>query len=73
MPAPPSRDLPERIAHAVEGGPSIPQATFRFGVSPSIAVKLMQRFRESGSTAPARLGGHCHPIVERHERLYGLI
>ena len=55
MPAPLSRDLRERIVRAVESGSSIRQAALRFEVSPSAAVKLMRRFRESGSPAPARL------------------
>jgi putative transposase len=46
MPVPLSRDLRDRIVRAVEGGSSIRQATLRF-VSPSAAVKLMRRFRES--------------------------
>jgi putative transposase len=41
----------------------------RFAVSPSAAVKLMRRFRESGSPAPARFGGHRRPILEPHEAL----
>lgn len=68
MPAPLSRDLRERIVRAVEGGSSIRQAALRFEVSPSAAVKLMRRFRQSGSPAPARFGGHRRPIHEPHER-----
>lgn len=63
MPAPLSRDLRERIVRAVEGRSSIRQAALRFDVSPSAAVKLMRRFRQSGSSAPARLGGHRRPIL----------
>ncbi len=69
MPAPLSRDLRDRIVRAVEGGSSIRQAALRFAVSPSAAVKLMRRFRASGSPAPARLGGHRRPILEAHEAL----
>jgi transposase len=69
MPAPLSRDLRDRIVRAVEGGSSIRQAALRFAVSPSAAVKLMRRFRESGSPAPARFGGHRRPILEPHEVL----
>ncbi len=43
MPAPLSQDLRERIVRAVEGGSSIRQAASRFDVSPSAAVKLMER------------------------------
>lgn len=55
MPAPLSRDLGERIVHAVAGGSSIRQAALRFDVSPSAAVKLMRRFRQNGSPAPGPL------------------
>jgi putative transposase len=53
----------------VKGGSSIRQAALRFEVSPSAAVKLMRRFRQSGSPAPARFGGHRRPILEPHETL----
>jgi transposase len=69
MPAPLSRDLRERIVRAVEGGSSIRQAALRFEVSLSAAVKLMRRFRQSGSPAPARFGGHRRPVLEPHETL----
>ncbi len=69
MTAPLSRDLRERIVRAVAGGASIRQAALRFEVSPSAAVKLMRRFRQSGSPAPARFGGHRRPILEPHEAL----
>ena len=69
MPAPLSRDLRQRIVRAVEGGSSIRQAALRFDVSPSAAAKLMRRFRQSGSPAPARFGGHRRPILEPHETL----
>jgi transposase len=69
MPAPLSRDLRERIVHAVDGGSSMRQAALRFEVSPSAASKLMRRYRASGSPAPARFGGHRRPILEPHEAL----
>ena len=69
MPAPLSEDLRERIVRAVEKGSSIRQAALRFEVSPSAAVKLMWRVRESGSAAPARFGGHRRPILDEHEAL----
>jgi transposase len=69
MPAPLSGDLRDRIVRAVEAGSSIRQAALRFAVSPSAAVKLMRRVRESGSPAAARFGGHRRPILEAHEAL----
>src|SRR3954463_16104133 len=64
MTAPMSQDLRERIAHAVEAGSSARAAAERFAVSPSAAIKLMQRVRQTGSTAPAKIGGHRRPILE---------
>jgi transposase len=69
MTAPLSRDLRERIVRAVASGASIRQAALRFEVSPSAAVKLMRRVRETGSAAPGRIGGHRRPLLEPHEAL----
>ena len=66
MTAPLSQDLRRRIVRAVEGGSSIRRAAARYEVSPSAAVKLMRRVRETGSTAPARIGGHRRPVLEPH-------
>ena len=67
MPAPISMDLRLRIVRAVERGSSIREAARRFAVSPSAAIKLMQRVRATGSAAPARYGGHRRPLLERYE------
>ena len=64
MTAPLSRDLRERIARTVSDGNSIRQAAERFAVSPSAAIKLMQRVRQTGSTAPAKIGGYRRPVLE---------
>jgi len=74
MPAPMSMDLRARIVRAVEGGSSIRAAARRFAVSPSAAIKLMQRVRTTGSAAPARYGGHRRPLLAPHEAaLRGLV
>jgi transposase len=62
-----SLDLRRRIVGAVEGGSSIREAARRFAVSPSAAIKLMQRVRTTGSAAPARFGGHRRRLLEPHE------
>jgi putative transposase len=67
MPAPISMDLRRRIVRAVERGSSIREAARRFAVSPSAAIKLMQRVRTTGSAAPARYGGHRRPLLAPHE------
>jgi transposase len=66
MPAPISLDLRMRIVAAVGQGSSIRAAARRFAVSPSAAIKLMQRLRATGSAAPARYGGYRRPILERY-------
>src|SRR5918911_112641 len=66
MTAPLSQDLRERIVQAVEDGSTIRKAGRRFAVSASAAIKLMQRVRQTGSTAPAKIGGHRRPILEPH-------
>ena len=66
MPAPLSIDLRRRIVEAVADGSSIRAAARRFAVSPSAAIKLMQRVRATGSPAPARYGGYRRPVLEPH-------
>jgi transposase len=67
MPAPMSMDLRERIVRAVEAGSSMREAARRFAVSPSAAIKLMQRVRATGSAAPDRYGGYRRPLLAAHE------
>lgn len=59
MPAALLRDLRERIVRAVEGGASARQAALRYEVSPSTAVKLMQRVRVTGNVTPGGRGRPC--------------
>ena len=68
-PAPLLRDLRERIVSAIRDGSSMRGAAARFLVCPSSAIKLMARFRATGSVAPARYGGHRRPILSAHEDL----
>lgn len=51
-----SSDLRDRISSHVAAGHSRRAAAVRFGVSPSCAVKLVQRVSKTGSAAPARQG-----------------
>ncbi len=64
MVKPLSFDLRTRIKAAVEGGMSCRAAARRFGVSPSTVVKLMKRYRATGSLEPGQIGGHRKPILE---------
>jgi transposase-like protein len=67
MPAPISLELRLRIVRAVEQGSSIREAARRIAVSPSTAIKLMQRVRSTGSAAPECDGGHRRPLLGPHE------
>jgi len=69
MSTPLSQDLRRRIVRAVERGSSIRQAAVRYEVSPSAAVKLMRRLRQTGSVRPDRVGGHRRPVLEPHQDL----
>jgi transposase len=63
MTAPLSQDLRRRIVRAVGKGSSIRQAAAPYEISPSAAVKLMRRWRETGSVVPDRIGGHRRPVL----------
>lgn len=58
MAKPLDTDLRTRIVAAVEAGQSCRAAAARFGVSESAAIKLMRRYRATGSAAPGQMGGH---------------
>jgi len=59
MAKPYSLDLRERVVAAVEeGGLSRHAAALRFGIGVSTAIAWVRRFRERGSVAPGRMGGH---------------
>ena len=56
MGRPYSTDLRDGVQGYIDAGHSRREASRRFEVSPSFAVKLAQRVASSGSTAPARQG-----------------
>jgi putative transposase len=59
MAKPYSMDLRERVVEAVErDGLSCNQAAARFEVAVSTAIDWVNRYRETGSVAPGRMGGH---------------
>ena len=66
MTAPLSQDLRKRLVRAVEEGASAREAAARFAVSASAAIKLVRRVRQTGSTAPAKIGGSRRPLLEKH-------
>ena len=67
MAKPYSDDLCARVVGVVEGGRSRHEAAGQFGVSVSFVVKLMQRFRATGSFRPGDFGGHRKPKLAAHE------
>jgi len=59
MAKPYSMDLRERVVASVErGGLSRNEAARRFGVGISTVIHWVRRFRETGSVAPAQIGGY---------------
>ena len=59
MGRPYSNDLRERVVRAViKGGLSRHQAAAQFGVGISTAINWVQRFHETGSVKPDRIGGY---------------
>jgi transposase len=69
MTAPLSQDLRGRLVRAVEQGSSARAAAARFDVSASAAIKLVRRVRQTGSTEPAKIGGHRKALLAGHEDL----
>jgi transposase len=67
MTAPFSDDLRKRLIDAVESGSSSRSVAERFAVSPSAVIKLVQRFRATGSVAPGKIGGYRKPVLADHE------
>lgn len=66
MGRPYSNDLRERVVSAVCAGDSCRVVAARFGVAVSSVVKWSRRYRETGSVAPGKMGGHCRPVLDPH-------
>src|SRR3974390_2030723 len=69
MTRPLSNDLRERVVAAVLGGASCREAAARFDIAVSSVVKLMQRYRATGSVAPGKMGGHRKRVLEPHRKI----
>ena len=63
MTAPLSQDLRKRLFRAAEEGVSAREAAARFAVSASATLKLVWWVRQTGSTAPAKIGGYRKPLL----------
>jgi putative transposase len=69
MPKPLSLDLRGRVVAAVvQGGLSGNQAAARFGVAVSTANAWAKRFRQTGSVAPGKVGGHKPAVLSGAHR-----
>jgi putative transposase len=66
MTRPLSIDLRERVVSAALAGESCRAVAARFGVAVSSVVKWSQRHQETGSVAPAKMGGHRKRVLEPH-------
>lgn len=64
-----SLDLRERAVLAFESGESCRSVAARFGVAVSSVVKWSQRYRETGSAAPGKMGGHRRIILEPYRAM----
>lgn len=62
-----SEDLRERIVRAVEGGMSRNAAAKHFDVAVSTVVKLLQRWKATGSVQSAQFGGWKKASLSGHE------
>ena len=69
MAKPYSMDLRERVVARVEAGETVRSVATAFAVSVSAVVKWSQRYRATGSAAPAKFGGWRRPILEPHADL----
>jgi transposase len=64
-----SEDLRARVVAAVESGMSRRGAARKFEVSISFAIKLMQRWRRSGTLKPVWIGGTKDYVLAPHGAL----
>ena len=69
MSRPYSTDLRERVVQAHLAGEPIRSVAARFSVSVSSVPKWVARYRETGSTAPGKIGGHRPWRLEPHREL----
>lgn len=67
MARPYSEDLRARLVAAVEAGATRQATARRFGVSASCVIKLVQRWRRTGTLAPGQLGGWKEYALAAHE------
>ena len=64
MAKPLDHNLTIRLVAAVESGMSCRVAARRFDVGDATVIRLMKRYRETGSVTPAKMGGHWPRVLE---------
>ena len=72
MPKPYSQDLRQRVIESIEAGASRREAAELYGISPSVVVIWLQRWRQTGSVEAKPSGGSTSPLDEHAEFLLGL-
>ncbi len=71
MAKPYSIDLRERVVSAVEkGGLSRHRAAAQFELGVSTVIKWVRRFRETGSVAPGKMGGHKPKAIRGEHHIF---
>jgi transposase len=73
MPNPYSAEMRERVIARVESGASRREAAEHFEISPSAAVKWLQRWRDAGSATAKPQGGSTSPLEKQANWLLALI
>ena len=66
MAKPYSNDLRQRAVCAMAGGDPASVVAKRFGIAKSSVIKWHQRYRETGSVAPGKMGGHRKRMLDEH-------
>ena len=73
MPKPYSLDLRERVIDTVVSGASRREAAEQYGLSPSVVVLWMQRWKATGSIEAQPTGGSTSPLEDHAEFLLDLV
>jgi putative transposase len=74
MAKPYSMDLRGRVMAAITSGQTREAVALRFEISLSSVGRYIKRFREKGSLAPDKFGGHKrHTLADEEKRLRGWI
>lgn len=73
MPRAYSGDIRERVIARVEGGASRRDAADHFEISASAAIRWVERWRETGSSAAKPTGGSVSPLEKHKSALLAVI